>query len=225
MKITGIILMAGNSSRYGKSVNKNLESLNGKTVMEYSLDALEENNYITDVVLVVKKEETSIVEKIIKGKKLKKEVHIIQGGKNRCESVYNAIRQINSDLVLIQDGARPFIKQSYINNCVQDILIDDIQGVAIAVRSKDTIKITDPKNIVIHSTKRDVSWLVQTPQCFKRTTLLESYSKIKDFTTITDDCMILEMNGYSVKLILGDYSNIKLTTPEDFAIAKVLQRF
>lgn len=223
MKITGIILIAGNSTRYGKNINKNLEMLNGKTVMEYSLDAFEENSYITDIFLVAKKKEIAIIEKIIKRKKTKKNIYMIEGGESRSESVYNAISKTTSDFVIIQDGARPFIKQSYINSCIENILLENIEGVAIAVKSKDTIKITNNNNIVLNSTNRDVSWLVQTPQCFKQNILLDCYRTTKDFTTITDDCMVLETNGYKIKLISGEYNNIKITTPEDFAIAKILQ--
>lgn len=219
MKVSGIILIAGNSTRYKKNYNKNFENLGNKKVFEYSIDAFNSNSQIDDIILVVKKEEFKIVQQIIDNKKIDKPLKIVVGGNSRNESVYNAINETNSDIVIIQDGARPLIKQSFINNCIKAISSYNIYGASIAVKSKDTIKLTDNNNIVLSSTNRDSSWIVQTPQCFNRDILINSYRNIKDFKSITDDCAILEKNNYKVKLIPGDYTNIKITTPEDIFIA------
>lgn len=219
MKITGIILIAGNSTRYKKNYNKNFETLGNKKIFEYSIDAFNSNNNINDIILVVKKEELSIVKKIINNKKIDKPLNLVIGGNSRNESVYNALSNTNSDIVIIQDGARPLIKQSFINNCIKTLSNNDIYGVSTAVKSKDTIKLADNDNIVVSSTNRDSSWIIQTPQCFNRKILINSYKNILDFSSITDDCAILEKNNYKVKLIPGDYTNIKITTPEDILIA------
>jgi len=220
MYITGIILTAGNSTRYGKDKNKNLEFLKKKRVIEYSIDAFDKNQYIKDIALVVKEEELPIFNTIIKKIDINKKLYIVIGGNTRSESVYNAITKIKSDIVIIQDGARPLIKQKYINECIETILKEQIQGVTIAVKSKDTIKIVDCNNMVVNSTNRNYTWIIQTPQCFYREILLDSYNKINDFSNITDDCMVLESNNYKVKLIPGEYTNIKLTTPEDMELLK-----
>ena len=85
-------------------------------------------------------------------------------------------------------------------------------GATIAVKSKDTIKISDHNGVVISTTERKNTWLIQTPQCFKRGILLNAHEKYKDNENITDDCMLLEIEGEAVKLIEGDYTNIKVTT-------------
>ncbi len=218
MTTTGIILVAGNSTRYRKNINKNFEILGTKMVFEYSLDAFNENANINNIIIVAKKEESNIIENIIKNKILNKNIKIVIGGNSRIESVCNALNQTTSDLVIIQDGARPLIKQSFINNLLETILLDNVSGVSVAVKSKDTIKITNNNNFVLSTTNRKASWIVQTPQCFNRKILADCYKKLSNIDSITDDCTILENNNYKVKLIEGDYTNIKITTPEDIYI-------
>lgn len=219
--VAGIILMAGNSTRYGKNKNKNFEILNELKIMEYSLKAFNNNNYIDTIVIAVKKEEQKEVELIVGNYNIKKEIKIVTGGNSRCESVHNAIDSVNTDIVVIHDGARPMIKQKYINECVEKILEENTDGVTIGVKSKDTIKIVDDNGFVINTTNREKTWIIQTPQCFKREKLLQCYKKIDTFEGITDDCSILEKNDYKIKIIKGDYTNIKITTPEDLEVLKM----
>ena len=87
-------------------------------------------------------------------------------------------------------------------------------------KSKDTIKISDDNNIVTATTERKNTWIVQTPQCFRREILLKAHEKFKNNQTITDDCMLIELLGKQVKLIEGDYTNIKITTPDDINLIK-----
>jgi len=221
-KVTGIILVAGNSTRYGTGKNKNLEQINGKTVLEYSLKAFIENEYIDDILIAVKEAEKEIVKEIVENINKEdtvkeKNIQIIIGGSTRTESVYNCITTTNSDIVIIQDGARPAIKQRYINECIETM--EEIKGATIGVKSKDTTKITDENNIVISTTKRSNTWIIQTPQCFDRKTLLDMHEKYKK-DEVTDDCMLLEKGEFPVKIIEGDYTNIKITTYEDIDIIK-----
>ena len=99
----------------------------------------------------------------------------------------------------------------------------NFKGVTIGVKSKDTIKITDDNGIVESTTKRSNTWIIQTPQCFDRKILLDLHEKYKD-SIVTDDCMLLEKDGYKVKIIEGDYTNIKLTTYEDINVIKEFLR-
>ena len=217
--VTAVILVAGNSTRYGQNRNKNFEMLNGKIVLEYSLNAFDTNNYIDNIIIVSKEYEKEIVEKILEKQNLQKEVTIIVGGKTRQESVYNAISATTSDIAIIHDGARPCIKQKYINDCVEAMEI--IKGATIGVKSKDTIKIADENNIIIETTKRANTWIIQTPQCFDREILLSLHNKYRN-EECTDDCMLLEKCYYEVKIIEGDYTNIKITTYEDINIISEL---
>lgn len=215
--VTAIILVAGNSTRYGQGRNKNFERINQKTVMSYSLEAFLENSYIDNIIIGTKKDEISIVEKILSEMPLNKQVDIVIGGDSRQKTVYYCIEKTQADIVIIHDGARPVIKQRYINECIENM--KQFKGVTIGVRSKDTIKITDENNIVIQSTKRSNTWIIQTPQCFERKTLLAMHKKYEQ-EKVTDDCMLLEKNNVKVKILEGDYTNIKITTYEDINIIK-----
>jgi len=142
------------------------------------------------------------------------------GGNSRQESVFNAISASDADLVVIHDGARPMIKEEYIENSL--IALDTFPGTSVAVKSKDTIKITDSDGVVVQSTPRENTWIIQTPQCFDRKLLVDCHIKQGMSSSITDDCMVLENFGYKIKLILSDYTNIKITTKEDMNIIKEL---
>ena len=215
--VSAIILIAGNSTRYGKNKNKNFELINGKAVVTYSLNTFEKNDYIDNIIIAVKENEMDEIKKIIQEENLTKKVKFIIGGNTRKQSVHNCLKMINSDIVIIQDGARPVIKQEYIDKCLESM--NKFKGATIGVKSKDTIKITDENNIVINTTKRNNSWIIQTPQCFERKTLLNMHEKYDD-EDITDDCVLLEKGNYKVKIIEGNYTNLKITTSEDLNIVK-----
>ena len=217
--VTAIILVAGNSTRYGQNRNKNFEKINGQEVLTYSLKAFNVNQYVDNIIIAIKKEEEQQVENIINHEILNKPLKIVIGGNTRKDSVYNCITSTESDIVIIHDGARPMIKQEYINKCIENI--NEIKGVTIGVKSKDTIKITDENDIVVSTTNRKNTWIIQTPQCFDRKTLLNMHEKYKN-SEVTDDCMLLEKDDYKVKIIEGDYTNIKITTYEDLKIMSIL---
>lgn len=219
--VTAIILVAGNSTRYGKNRNKNFEIIGGKTVLSYSLEAFDKNLYVDNIVVAIKECDFKEVKNIIDRQHLTKNVDIIIGGNSRKQSVYNCIKAINSDIVIIHDGARPLIKQDYITNCILNM--KEFKGVTIGVKSKDTIKIADDNNIVLNTTNRNNTWIIQTPQCFERTILKEMHERYLD--DVTDDCSLLERGGYQVKIIAGSYSNIKITTAGDLEIIKNYLKF
>lgn len=216
-KVTAVILVAGNSTRFGKNTNKNLEIIKGKSILSYSLNAFNENEYIDNIIVTVKENDKESVKDIIKKEKIKKETKIVLGGNTRQESVHNSIENTNADIVIIHDGARPAIKQRYITECIESM--DKFNGATIGVKAKDTIKIADDNNVITSTTKRANTWIIQTPQCFNRNILLEMHEKFEN-KEVTDDCMLLEMNNYKVKILEGDYTNIKVTTYEDINIMK-----
>jgi len=220
-RITGIVLVAGSSTRYGQNRNKNFEMINQKSVLSYTLEAFDKNEYIDDIIVASKEEDFDIVKKIVKKAEIQKNVNIVLGGATRKESVNNCIIATDADIVIIHDGARPFIRQEYINKCIE--CIDKIKGATIGVKSKDTIKITDNDDCVINTTLRSNTWIVQTPQCFDRKILLDMHKKYEN-TDVTDDCMLLEKENYKVKMIEGDYTNIKITTYEDLDIMKIFMK-
>ena len=171
--------------------------INGKSVLTYSLEAFDENIYVDNIIVAVKECEMQEVQSIINKQILIKNVDIVIGGDTRKLSVYNCIKKTNSDIVIIHDGARPVIKQEYITNCIENM--KDFKGVTIGIKSKDTIKITNKNNIVIDTTNRSNTWLIQTPQCFNRSILLKMHENYKS-EDVTDDCSLLEKTYIRLRL-------------------------
>ena len=211
--VSGIILAAGNSTRYGS--NKILERVNDKYILEYSLDVFTNHRRINNVVITTKEEYIDIIKEIVS--KYDKDINVILGGDTRRESVYNALCSTLSDIVLVHDAARPLIRSIYIDNCLNEI--DNYDGVIVGVKAKDTIKVVDTNNLVVSTTNRDKTYLVQTPQCFRRLELLELHEKYSNIN-VTDDASLLELENKRIKIIDGDYQNIKLTYKEDMDIVK-----
>lgn len=217
--ITGIILTAGNSVRFGMNKNKNLALINNKTILSFSLNAFLKNKSIDSIILVIRKEDYKEINNILKNENLSKTINIIYGGRNRKESVYKALLASSSKYVIIQDGARPFIKDSYIEKCIK--ALKKYKGVTMGVPVIDTIKVIDKNNIIKYTPERNFTWQAQTPQAFDKNILLKLHQKYKNLN-ITDDCVLLEKEGYKVKIIKSDYTNIKITTYSDLILAKEL---
>lgn len=173
--VAAIILMAGSSTRYGKNKNKNLEIINHKPVFLYSVEVFEQSKEVQEILLAVKKEEIEEVKAILNKRRNKVPIQIVEGGDTRQESVYHALLQTQANIVFVHDGARPAIKERYIKDLLKEM--KDFKGANVAVKSKDTVKITDDKQIVLNTTYRANTWLSQTPQCFHRDILLEIHEK------------------------------------------------
>ena len=212
-KTTAIILMAGKSSRYNKNINKNLELIKKKPLFMYSLDVFYNNKNIDKIILVVKKEDLDEVNKDIKGYE---NVLVLESKSEREASLVEALNNTDTENVIIHDGARPVIKASYIDALLNEI--KKYKGVTMGVISKDNIKICNSDEEVLRTPKRANTWVVQHPQCFNREVLLDVMEK--DKTNTKDDALLLEKYGYIVKVVEGDYSNIKVTTLEDLEKAK-----
>lgn len=219
--VTGIILLAGQSTRYNKGINKNLDSLDDKAVIEHSITKFLNNDLVNEIILAVRPEDIEVVLEHIHNNKDNntKPIKIVPGGSTRQESVYNALQIVNTDIVIIHDGARPLVKDSYIRKCIESM--DEYYASTIAVKAKDTIKIGNENNEVVETTNRENTWVIQTPQCFDTNLIKYVHEKYKnDF--VTDDCSLVEKEGITVKLLEGDYTNIKITTKDDMDIAKKL---
>ncbi len=216
-KVIAIILAAGNSTRFGTKRNKNLSLINKKPILAYSLHAFDQNKNIDNIIVAIRKEDFNSIKSIIDNEHFNKSIQLVYGGNSRRESVYNCLRLTNADIVIIHDGARPLIKQKYIDECLKNI--HDYDGVTMGVKSKDTIKILDDNNLVVNTPIRDVTWNIQTPQCFKKEILLKMHEKYQN-EIVTDDCELLEKDHYKIKVIEGDYTNIKITTYDDLFIAR-----
>lgn len=220
-KITAIVLAGGSGSRMGTSCKKQYLLLNERPILYYSLAAFE-NSPVNEVVLVTSEPEYC-KEEIIEKYGLQKVCHIVPGGKERYHSVYEGLKAASGcDLVLIHDGARPFVTEDIIERSIK--AARTFGACAVGMPSKDTIKITDRENDVVETPDRRRTWVVQTPQSFSYPLIRDAYERILREKTdgITDDAMIIEHFGETkVRMIEGSYQNIKITTPEDMQIGRI----
>lgn len=222
--ISVIIAAAGMSNRMGSKMNKQFIAINGKPILAHTIEKFEKCRYIDEIILVSKEEEIEYCRKeIVKKYRFKKVSNIVRGGKERQDSIYNGILALNerTDIVLTHDGARPFVKIENIQDGIKGVI--DYGACIIGVPVKDTIKVVGKNKNIKDTPDRSLLWAAQTPQCFFKSLLIEGYDKaIRDNYLGTDDSSIVERIGYEVKMIMGSYENIKITTPEDIILAESL---
>ena len=220
-KCTAIVLAAGQGKRMGTKVQKQYLELGGKPVLYYSLRAFEESPLIDEVILVVGDEQEAYCrEEIVEKYHFTKISAIVQGGAERYHSVWNGLQKVEEGFVFIHDGARPFVNEEIICRAYEEVKACDACVVGMPV--KDTIKVSDENGFVKDTPDRRTLWMIQTPQVFQTALVKEAYQKLMNQKEIqvTDDAMVVErMLGCRVKLVLGSYENIKITTPEDLEIA------
>ena len=210
MNYSAIVLCAGKGSRSGLTYNKMLYRFKNKTVYEMSMEIFLNDERCKQIVVVTKEEELDDLKKLI----LSKKIDYVFGGKERQDSVYNCLQVVKEDYVLIHDGARPYLKKENIDDILECLNKND--ACLLVVPVKDTIKVCIDGNIV-KTLPREQLVQAQTPQAFKTELIKRCYQKGKDKNYIaTDDASLVEyFENIEVKAVLGSYSNIKITTPDD----------
>lgn len=222
--VSAIILAGGKGKRMGSPISKQFIELKGKPIIYYTIKKFNENKNIDNIIVVLPHDEIEYFKENILNKYSLNVTKIVEGGRERQDSVYNGLKSIedtDTDIVLIHDGARPFISNKIIDDGIK---YADVYGAcAPGVMPKDTIKIKNSSNFSIDTPNRDNLVAIQTPQVFKFNEILECHEKIKTSKEIvTDDTMVAEKYGYKVYLYDGEYTNIKVTTPEDLILGEKL---
>lgn len=222
--VSVIIAAAGMSNRMGSKINKQFIAIDNKPILAHSIEKFEKCSFVDEIILVSKEEEVEYCRKeIVRRYNFKKVTNIVKGGKERQDSIYNGILALNerTDIVLTHDGARPFIKVELIKEAIKGVV--KYGACVIGVPVKDTIKVVDPSDNVHHTPKRSLLWAAQTPQCFWADLLKKGY-ELASLENIlgTDDSSLVERTGHPIKMVMGSYDNIKITTPEDLIVAETL---
>ncbi len=216
-RVGAIVVAAGNSRRMG-DVDKITVSLGGKPVITYSLDTLQQNPMIGQVVLVAPPSRVNQFGSLIADFNYTN-ISVVSGGSRRQDSVRNGLVALNeTDWVLIHDGARPFIDKTIIELGLEVALTTGAATAAVSV--KDTVKEVDDSGVVIRTLKRERFWSVQTPQIFSTKLLARAHEEIS--RDVTDDATMVEMIGGIVKIFPGSDENLKLTTISDIAFAEAI---
>ncbi len=220
-KFSGIVLAAGSGKRMGTEVPKQYLPLEGKPLLVYALETFQKSA-VDEIILVVAPGEVSFCQKeIVEKYHIDKVCAIVEGGAERYDSVYEGLKACSGDYVLVHDGARAFVTIDIIERAMG--AVQECNACVVGMPSKDTIKIVDENGFVAATPARASVWTIQTPQCFSRSLLMDSYAKLfeSSFEGITDDAMVVERaNNTPICLIEGSYTNIKITTPEDLDLGR-----
>lgn len=245
-----IVLAAGSGKRMQSSTAKQFMHLGGRPLICYSLQAVEKSEIIDDCILVAQKADMEYVRReIVERYGFRKVVAVVEGGRERYESVWNALRVIagktegagdiaegkslivraadREEYVFIQDGARPFLTEEILQDTFREVC--RYHACVAAVPAKDTVKLADEEGFASETPDRRLVWTVQTPQVFEKKLILEAYGKLAEEMSgfpdrgkrITDDASVVELfTDCKVRLVRGSYQNIKITTPEDMRVAE-----
>lgn len=220
---TGAVIVAGGEGKRMEGIDKLFLSFGGKPLLAFTLEAFQRHPGIDAIVLVASSAVKERFEKEIRGRfELPKLITVVEGGEERQDSVYNGLLSFpeTPELVLIHDGDRPFIDREVITA----VLAGSGKGGAIAaVPARDTLKWVDREECIVKTLDREVIWQAQTPQGFPFRLILAAHEKAREECwAVTDDASIIEQMGERVRVVKGSYNNIKITTPEDIALAEAI---
>ena len=222
MRTSAIVLAAGKSERFGRKTSKPLFKIGHKPIIVYSLSVLSASPWIKEIIVVGNTSNLDDLAGIIEKYGIKKIKAFVLGGLRRQDSVKNGLAAVSaqSDIVLVHDAARPFIKDVNLSGLIKEAVKWGASVLAVPVKA--TVKEALASGLTVKRTlDRSRLWEAQTPQVFKKELLLRAY---KRFGTgcVTDDAALVEKLGIGARLVAGTYSNIKITTPEDLAIAEAI---
>ena len=219
-KIAAILLAAGGSTRMN-GVDKIVAPMLDRPLLEYSLVRLAASDSIDSIVVVAGESNLDSVSNIANRTPTHKISAVCTGGSRRQDSVRAGLDLVgDATHVLVHDGARPLIDAPLISRAVQAMSEHDAAIAAVPV--KDTIKMAGNDMTVLETVPRDKLWAVQTPQIFEADLLRTAHQSIH--ADVTDDASLVELLGHEVKLFMGSYENLKVTTPEDIVVAEAILR-
>lgn len=206
------------------NINKLYIDIDNVPILARTIKVFDDCSYIDEIILVINQDDIIYCKQnIVDYYNFKKVSKIVTGGKTRQESVFKGLNEVSSNcrIVLIHDGARPFISEGAIKKSIDTA--NDIGASCVAVPVKDTIKRSDSENFVQETLNRRNLWSIQTPQTFKFNLIMDAHKRaLEDGFVGTDDAVLVERLGFPLKLVMGSYDNIKITTREDLAIAETI---
>ena len=215
----GAIVVAAGASRRMGGVDKTFATLGGKPLIAHSLDALHASDRVDSVVVVLSDANVDQAARLVAEGRYHKVTSICLGGKRRQDSVRRGLDRLpDAEWIVVHDGARPLVDAGLIERCLAEALLTGVAVAAVPV--KDTIKAANADMVVTQTLGRETLWIVQTPQVFRSDILSEAHGMVND--DVTDDASMVERVGGKVRLFMGSYDNIKVTTPEDLPVAEAL---
>ena len=227
-RCTAIVLAAGQGKRMHSKIQKQFLEIGGKPILYYSMECFQKSPLIQDIILVTGEDMISYCQsEIVEKYGFTKVCKVTAGGKERYDSVYAGLLCCqDTDYVYIHDGARPFVTEEMIQRGYE--AVKRTNACVMGMPSKDTGKLADPSGYIKETPDRKIVWNIQTPQIFSYDLIRGAYESIrkKDMSNVTDDAMVVEQEtGTKILLVEGSYQNIKITTPEDLAVAEAFLRY
>jgi 2-C-methyl-D-erythritol 4-phosphate cytidylyltransferase len=218
-----IVAAAGVGKRMGLDYPKQFLEVDGKPIFIKTLEVIEKSELVEGIIVVTNETYISRVEKLCDQFGITKIKKVVAGGKERQDSIYNALLQIPKNTIVgVQDGVRPFIEKRYIEECHNKLMSElKLDGIVIGVPVKDTIKVVDKEGKIIKTPNRATLFAAQTPQVFRSEILRNAYKIAQEDKFMgTDDSSLVERLGGNIEFLMGSYKNIKITTPEDLGRLK-----
>ena len=217
-KAGAVIVAAGESRRMG-GVDKALALLGDKPILVRVIDAFQRCGAIDQIVVVLNEQNLEAGRRLIAEQEWSKKIDVCPGGSRRQDSVLAGLGKLKKcDWVVVHDGARPLVTMDLIERGLE--AAKESGAAVAAVPITDTIKVAGIEKYVEYTPSREKPWSVQTPQVFRLDIITEAYHGVKD--EVTDDATLVERLGHKVKLYMGSYDNIKVTTPDDLVLAETL---
>ncbi len=221
--VSAVIVAGGKGTRMGADMNKVFLPVGEKEIISHTISAFNSHQAIDEIIIVTRACDYNKMKEIIRRDEYTKVVFITEGGSTRQGSVYNGLKLVSGDIVLIHDGARCLITHDEIDKVIADTV--KFGAASVGVKVKDTLKAIDGNGNIISTVDREKTVHIQTPQAFKTEEILALHEMaLEDKISVTDDCSIFEYYKKTVHLTEGSYDNIKLTTPEDIAVAEEILR-
>jgi len=222
--LRAVIAAAGTGSRMKSKINKQYLLLNNRPVLSYSVDVFERCDLVDEIIIVAHPNETEYCKReIVQKMGYHKVRKVIPGGKERQDSVWAGLIELadDTDFVAVHDGARPLLTLDLINQLLKEA---QKWGAAIpGIFARDTLKMVDRDGFVANTLDRSIVAFIQTPQVFRYKELFMAYQKAREENFYsTDDSALFEKYIGRVKVVPGNYNNLKITTKEDLIIAQAL---
>ena len=221
--VSVIFPAAGRGKRMGLGFNKIFTELAGSPILIQTLLTFSRCKCVDELIVVVDSSEMDAVKKVLSKIPRLKPYKVVSGGSERQYSVYNGLIAVsdNCDIVLVHDAARPLISERIIQNVVDEVMLSGSAVCAVPV--KDTTAIINEMGFIESVPDRNKLWAIQTPQGFKKEILVEAHQKAQEEQFLgTDEASLVRRTSHAVKLVMGDYDNIKITTPTDLFFAESL---
>ncbi|NIK80135.1 2-C-methyl-D-erythritol 4-phosphate cytidylyltransferase [Paenibacillus castaneae] len=216
-----VIVAAGRGTRMGTKESKQYLQLRDKPILVHTLELFQSMDTVREAVLVVGSDDVQRCRDWVTEYALTKIKAVVAGGKERQHSVYCGLQALTTEWVMVHDGVRPLVTANAVRACCE--AAEQSGASVLAVPVKDTIKQVNEAGVIVSTPDRRSLWAIQTPQAFRRVLLLDAHERaIAEGFIGTDDAMVVERLGAEVTVAEGEYTNIKITTPEDLPWAEFL---